>query len=362
MRLLALVDAPDHVCCRYRVLAFGPALAAAGIELTVEPLAQGPVDRLAQFARAGRYDAVLLQRKLLPSWQFYPLRRCAKRLLFDFDDAVLFRDSYDERGPHDPSRLSRFSRTVRLADGVLAGNDFLAECAVRSGGRPERIRVVPTCVDTALYPESPPRPGRGLTLAWIGSSSTLQGLERSRDLWDRAGREVPGLRLRIVADRPADLGALPVDFVPWSEATEAVELSRADAGLGWVPDDLWSRGKCGLKLLQYGAAGRPSVANPVGVHRRIVEPGVTGLLPSSDDAWIAALRRLADDPALRARMGRAARVLVERRYGLDTWGPALVAIVTGHAPAPAPRLADPPVARPAARTSPTTPRSGRVQP
>src|SRR5271165_1059915 len=104
MRLLALVDSPDHVCCRYRIRAFEPALHAAGWSLTCQPLAKGPLSRVAQFAQASSYDSVILQRKLLPGWQLALLRRSARHLVFDFDDAVLLRDSYDRRGPYSSRR------------------------------------------------------------------------------------------------------------------------------------------------------------------------------------------------------------------------------------------------------------------
>src|SRR5262249_27988140 len=83
-----------------------------------------------------------------------------------------------------------------------------------------------------------------------------------------------------------------------------------------IPDDLWSRGKCGLKVLQYAAAGLPVVANPVGVHPEMIRHGETGFLASTPAQWIAAVRRLADDPALRVRMGRAARRHFESRYSI----------------------------------------------
>ena len=333
MKALALVEARNHVCCRYRVRAFEATLAASGWSLAIEPLATGLVHRLVQFGRASEFDAVLLQRKLLPGWQFRELRRRSKRLIFDFDDAVLYRDSYDRRGPHHRRRSDRFQRTVQEADEVIAGNAFLADCALDAGARPDRVRVIPTCIETKLAtPASGPRRGPGVELVWIGSASTMTGLARQRPLWERIGREVPGVRLRMVCDHFLRFDALPVVDVPWAEATEAADVASADIGISWVPDDLWSRGKCGLKVLQYQAAGLPVVANPVGVHPEMIRSGVDGLLASTPDEWVDSIRRLAEDRDLRLEMGRAARASLEANYSVDSWAPAFVSAVAGAGP------------------------------
>jgi hypothetical protein len=332
MKLLALVDAPDHVCTRYRVGVFAGALGRAGWDLTLQSIARGPAGRLAQLSRAGRFDSVLLQRKLLPRWQVRILRGYARRLIFDFDDAVLYRDSYDLRGPHCPRRAARFRETVGLCDVVIAGNPFLAECARGAGARPERVGVIPTCIAMERYPSSAPPeagPKTGLDLVWIGSSSTLQGLERRRPLWDRIAREVPGVRLRLICDRFPDLGAMPVVAVPWSEVTEAESLGAGDVGVSWIPDDLWSRGKCGLKVLQYQASGLPVLANPVGVHPALIAHGVTGRLADTPESWIEGVRAFAADPAGRRLMGERARDQVVSKYSVAAWEGAFVAAIGG---------------------------------
>ncbi|MGO9599838.1 MAG: glycosyltransferase family 4 protein [Isosphaeraceae bacterium] len=334
MRVLALVDSPDHVCCRYRIRAFEPALARAGWSLSYEPLQRNPFSRLPQLAGARHHDAVILQRRLLPQWELRILRKHARYLVFDFDDAVLLRDSYDRRGPRSPRRENRFGAVVRIADAVIAGNDFLADCATRAGAQASRVCTIPTCVEPALYPEASPHRAVGhassyVDLVWIGSSSTLKGLEQEQPLWNRLGREIPGLRLRLICDRFPKFETLPIVPVPWAREWEAHDLAAGQIGISYLPDDLWSRGKCGLKVLQYQAARLPVVANPVGTQAEMIDPGRTGFLPVTADQWVEAVRTLASDPELRQRMGRLARQHVESAFSVETWSEAFVAAISG---------------------------------
>jgi glycosyltransferase involved in cell wall biosynthesis len=333
MRLLALVDAPDHVCCRYRIRAFEPALARAGWSLTCQALRRGMFSRPGQLAQAEQFDTVILQRKLLPRWQLDLLRRHARQLLFDFDDAVLFRDSYHRLGPYSARREARFAATVQLADAVIAGNDFLADCALRAGAPAERVRMIPTCIDPGLYPaQAPPyRPADAphTDLIWIGSGSTLRGLQQQQPLWDRLGGEIPGLRLRIVCDQFPSLKRLPVVPIPWAQEWEARDLAAGQIGVSWLPDDPWSRGKCGLKVLQYQAARLPVIANPVGMQAELIEDGVTGFLPATPEQWVSAVQTLAADAELRRRMGLLGRQRLESDYSLDAWSETFVSTVGG---------------------------------
>jgi len=285
-----------------------------------------------QLRGASQYDAVILQRKLLPSWQLSALRRSSRHLVFDFDDAVPYRDSYDPRGPHSRWRSRRFGQAVRTADTVVAGNDFLADCALRSGARVERVHVIPTCVDTGGYPSARydhSHSAGTIDLVWIGSASTLQGLEQSLPIWERLAKAVPQLRLRVICDRFPEAFPVPIVPIAWDEETEARELAAGDIGVSWLPDDLWSRGKCGLKVLQYHAAGLPVVANPVGSHREIVQDGETGFLATTPDEWVDAVTRLADDARLRQRMGLLGRQRVEADYSVSAWAETFVTSMTG---------------------------------
>lgn len=314
MHLTALVESPTHVCCRYRVTALRPFLEAAGHTLELRALPRRWWTRVQLFRELEGTDALILQRHLLPRWQLYLLRRAVPSLIFDCDDAVFLRDSYSSGGLQSYRRRRRFAAVARAADAVMVGNTFLSVQATR-WTEPERVHVVPTCVEPARYPlAAQQRVNAGVEMVWVGSSSTLQGLELVRPLLEEIGQRVPAVRLKLICDRFLPLDRLAVTNCDWAEETEATDIAAADIGISWLPDDSWSRGKCGLKVLQYMAAGLPVVANPVGVQTEMVRHGETGFLAETADQWVRALQRLAEDAELRQRMGRAARLRVEADY------------------------------------------------
>lgn len=344
MRLIALIEAPDHVCYRYRLRPFEEALAAAGIAVEVQPLARGPFARLRQLAKLRQADGVLLQRKLLPPWEILFLRRQARTFIYDVDDAVFLRDSFHPKGPQSWYRRWRFRLTVREADLVLAGNSFLAAHVKRAQHRAGSCRkrpapgmptsstgrclVIPTCVDTGKYPVARHENHSGpFRLVWIGSSSTIKSLEWAEACLRAVAQVLPQAVLRVVCDRLPCLGALPLELWPWSERTEAEALATADIGVAWMPADSWSRGKCGLKVLQYMAAGLPVIANPVGIHRQLVIPGQTGELAASPADWAKAAARLAFSAPLRRLLGAQGRQFVDDNYHPACWAPVVVAAV-----------------------------------
>jgi glycosyltransferase involved in cell wall biosynthesis len=314
---IGLVENVEHVCCRYRLTAFRPILEQAGHTLELQALPRRWWSRLGLFRRLSGAN-VILQRRLLPCWQLLRLRRAVHRLLFDFDDAVFLRDSYSARGLRDRRRLHRFTTMASCADALIAGNAFLAEHAARWAGQ-QRVCVIPTCVDPHRYPLAEPvRASSEIELVWVGSSSTLQGLEAIAPLLETIGRSLPGLRLKLICDRFLQLRDLIVLPCQWTESSEAEEIAKADIGISWIPDDLWSRGKCGLKVLQYMAARLPVIVNPVGVQIDMVRHSETGFLAETTAQWIEAIRRLSHDPELRRRMGLTGRQRVESHYSVAT--------------------------------------------
>lgn len=330
-RLLALTEGHDFVCYRYRLAGFASALAGAGWSLEPVPWPRGIRGLRHTLAALRAADAVVLQRRLFPAAKAWLIRRTARVLVFDFDDAVYGRDSNSPRPAADAVRHARFRRTVRMADACIAGSAHLAAAAAASGAG-GTTHVVPTCVDPGRYAlAAHDRVAGEAELVWIGSPSTAASLADARPGLRAAAAAVPGVRVHVVCDGASrDVGA-PARHSAWSAHTEAAQLAQADVGIAWLPDHPWSAGKCGLKVLQCMAAGLPVVANAAGIHRHLVTHGETGFLADTPDEWRRAIATLAADPVLRRRLGAAARQRVERDFSVSAWGPRLVEILAAAA-------------------------------
>jgi glycosyltransferase involved in cell wall biosynthesis len=127
-------------------------------------------------------------------------------------------------------------------------------------------------------------------------------------------------RLRVVSDAfPTMPPGIPVEEVRWTAEGEGSALDGIHVGLAPLPDDAWTRGKCGLKVLQCMARGRPVVASAVGVQAEQVRHGETGMLARDDAGFVDGVLTLLKDDDARRRMGAAAREEVRARWSAAAW-------------------------------------------
>jgi len=273
-------------------------------------LAEKTTNYLQALTCARQAHAVIVLRKTLPILFLWLLRRNARRLLFDFDDAIFCKDD----GTRSTNRMARFSAMVRLCDKIFAGNKYLAKTAEAFNSN---VIHVPTAIDSHKYFVTANKPKTSIDIVWIGSRSTRKYLEHIIPALQKARKSVFNLRLKIIAD--FDLSAINLQTLPiqWTSDNEAIELASAHIGIAPLIDDNWSRGKCGLKVLQYMAAGLPVIASNVGVNPELVQPGVNGDLARTMNDWIELINRLALDTNLRARYGSAGRQFVNDNYSIE---------------------------------------------
>jgi len=295
---------------RYRALAYFNKLRSDGwapVHLTAH---RSLIPRLRLVKAAASADVVVVLRKTFGLYYFNLLRKFSRRLFFDFDDAIYCQSD----GRPSSSKMKRFKNAVRLCDGVWAGNHFLGRTAETYQ---PNVWVLPTAVDPSKYEKAAAKPNNRIVYVWIGSKSTRKYLKAELPTLEQLARRLMPMELKIVADFSLSSSNLPIAAVPWREVTEAEELLTSHIGIAPMPDNERTRGKCGLKVLQYMAAALPVISSPTGVNAEIIEDGKTGFLPHNDEEWYRAARKLHDRPALRDKIGQAGRRKVQREYSLE---------------------------------------------
>lgn len=350
MRILAVVPSlydtsPGQ---RFRIEQWEPLLAAEGIEITYAPFETEELRSVLHtgggvFAKVGavtssirargrelrnleKFDLVYLFREaaiLGPPWFERRIARAGVPIVFDFDDAIFV--SYKSPSNGYLSYLKFPAKTaeiVRLSAHIMAGNQYLADYSLQFN---DNVSIVPTTIDTDKYivverpePDVP-------TIGWSGSFSTVQHLDTIRDVL-RELAQTEQFRLRVIGTPTYKIPDVDTEAMQWRSATEIEDLGEIDIGIMPLPDEDWSRGKCGLKALQYMALGVPTICSPVGVNSTIIRDGVNGYIADTAAEWIDALKTLLHDPDLRHRIGMAGRKTVEDEYSARVVAPKVAEI------------------------------------
>jgi hypothetical protein len=265
-------------------------------------------------------DVVFVNRDLAGRGSFFQkqLIRVNPRVVFDFDDAIYL------------GNAAPVEWMCRHAALVTTGNEYLASFARQYT---DRVTVLPTVIDTDQYVVAGARLSGPVRVGWSGSDLSIgYGLFPYLEMLAEAQRRAPFELVVVTNTRPnISTPGLRWSFRPWRAEDEGALGRAMDIGLMPLADNEFERAKCGLKLLQYMAAGIPTVASPVGVNRDITIDGTTGLLATTPAEWVEALTTLVSSSAVRRTMGAAGRVRCEREYSVRRWMPDLLQMLTAVA-------------------------------
>ena len=240
-------------------------------------------------------------------------------------------DVYDF--PYESALKGRLVRgNLRRATAIASTSHAMARQVRRLTPERREIVVTPFGVDLAQFAPAP-HPDRPLTIGTVKSLAPKYGVDLLLRAFaglaadDEAKAAAAGCRLLIVGDGPqrAELEALARDLGIASHTEFAGAVAHTDVP-AWLnrldiyaaPSRLDSE-SFGVAVIEASACALPVVVSDAGGLPEVVRDGKTGLVVPRNDvsALQAALARLVLDRALRARLGRAGRLHVEREY---EWG------------------------------------------
>ena len=325
MKVAFLIHSLGVNSCRYRVLQYLPYLKEKGIDVSIHFYKRNWVDKLKFYNTLGQYDILYIHRRLFPPLEFWYLRKKAKKIIYDFDDALMYRSS-GSKNPYSFSRRVRFAYMMKRVDFVVAGNQFLQSEVLPYTAN---VEVIPTSVDLSHYSlKEGFRPEAPIIIGWLGSGSTLKYLKSLLPAFEKLYQGYPHFQLKMVCDHFLESEHVPMIKKVWSSEEEESDLESFDIGIMPLSNDLWSQGKCGLKILQYYSVGIPVICTPVGVNRDLVEDGVNGFWACNEEEWKKGLLKLIKEEGLRKEMGMKGRKTVEKGYSLKVNAPRILDVLS----------------------------------
>ncbi|GJD47440.1 D-inositol-3-phosphate glycosyltransferase [Methylobacterium crusticola] len=375
--MLANVDLPQ--CVHYRVEQRRRQLEHGGWSVRV--FGQGEVEGFRQ-ALPGAGAAIFYRVPAFPDIAAAILAARALGLptFYDIDDLIFDPSAYPDPFASFEGQISRdeyvglefgvplFRFAMSLCDEGMASTPALAE-AVGPLVRREVCHVVRNALDQRndrFLARPLPEAGapEGPVTIFYGSGTKAH----NQDFSELAGpalvatlRRHPAARLVIAGhltlgpafapfeDRIRRLG-FTADVGEYWEILSGVDINLAVLLPGPVAD-----AKSEIKWLEAATCGVPSVVSRTRTYREILADGEDVLLADTPEEWAGALERLVADPALRRRIGAAARRKALAAYTLDAAAATLAAFLPppdGLAPADAPPgVLAPGVLPPAARAS-----------
>ncbi len=251
-------------------------------------------------------------------------RRCGATLFLEVNAPLA-----EERARHGGLRLRRLARRVerwtwRSATRVLPVTRVLGDIVAAAGVAPSRIAVVPNAIVPARFPASRREPAAGaLVLGFVGFVRPWHGLEAVIEAM--AAEPAGETTLVVVGDGPARPGLEALAAarriaarVCFTGVVAPERVAGLVAGFDIALQPCVTAYASPLKLFDYMAAGCAIVAPDQPNIREVLSHEHTALLfdPAGPGAAWQAIERLAGDPALRRRLGVAARA---RALACHTW-------------------------------------------
>lgn len=276
------------------------------------------------------YDVIVAQRwnthKGLEVWR--KARTPYSRTVYELDDDVFSVtaenwNAYKLYGQ--PDVRDAITHAAETADLITVSTEPLAEVMRQAAGH-DRVAVLPNCIP-ALALRLPRGQMRSrLRVGWAGGASHGVDIGIAADPVRRFLRRSPGWDLQLNGTDYRPTFKVPKDrakYVPWTQVNQdpAGYYSglNYDVGIAPIHPTTFSNSKSGLRALEHGARGIPTIASDVPAYRAVITHGVDGFLVRADHEWLRYMSILASDDELREKMGQAAREMAARHVIEDHW-------------------------------------------
>ncbi len=284
-------------------------------------LLRGYFRRLSNLTNLGKFDIIFIHREASPfgpPWfEWLVTKVFRKYSIYDFDDAIWIPNASESNRKLTMlfKRFSNASDICRWSNVVSVGNTYLSEFASKEN---KNVVINPTTIDTdQLHNTTRDHDNEKVIIGWTGSHSTVQYLDVLYPVLKRL-EEKYDFEFHVICDVPPKFKLKSMKFIRWSKQNEINDLLNLNIGVMPLPADIWAKGKCGFKALQYMALGIPAVVSDVGVNAEIVEHDLNGCVCNTELEWEDCLEKLITNSVYLKKLSSHTRDKIVNNYSLKS--------------------------------------------
>jgi glycosyltransferase involved in cell wall biosynthesis len=275
-------------------------------------------------------DLIFIHREMAhigpPIFEWILAKVLRKKYIYDFDDAIWLPNYSQSNAKF--QRLKAYWKVnycMKWAYRISAGNQYLANYASQFNSN---VFIIPTTIDLLHHHTlQTDYEKKDIVIGWTGTLTTMHYLDFLIPILEELEQDFEFTFL-VISNQEPSFKLNSLKFVKWEKDSEIEDLAQISIGVMPLYEDIWSKGKCGFKGLQYMALGIPSLMSPVGVNTEIVEHGKNGFLPNSQEEWKDTLKELLVNKDLRSRIGNEGLKTIQEKYSVRANYPKYKALLT----------------------------------
>jgi glycosyltransferase involved in cell wall biosynthesis len=269
----------------------------------------------------GTKNIVFIEYELLPYFPpllEYLLHKTNVKIILDYDDAIFH--NYDLHR----KRIVRFlygnkiPAIVKIANYTITGSPYLSSYLRRFSSQ---IIEIPTSINFASYKSNwrlKTNTDR-LSVGWLGSRTTSVNIVNLVEVIKEILELNPKIRFKLMGfdnSLKSKLDHPNVEFYNWSIKDELIFLREIDLGIMPLEDNPFNRGKCGFKLIQYMAMGKPTLSTPLEANVKINRNN-SNLFAITREEWVNSIIDFSNNLNEYRQVGYKNLGIIEKYYSAE---------------------------------------------
>jgi len=280
------------------------------------------IERLFRFfyilAISRKFDILFLQRTTFPFKLELLLKLANRNIIFDIDDAIYLPD---KEGKDIITRIKQYVKKtevisiLRISRAIIVENEYIKNFVSQYCNY---VYKIPGPIDTErFFVKKREDSKKGVTLGWIGSPATTSYLHMLDSAFRDIKKRYDFVKFKFIGLGKYENREIKFENAEWNYDTEVSQLQSFDIGIMPMPDNEWTRGKLGCKMLQYMAVGVPAVVPYSSTNAEIIKNGENGFFATKESEWTEILSILIKNEELRRAIGQKGRDTVLEKCSLS---------------------------------------------